>query len=348
MSLLLLGILFIAIPSSYGVSVSCMMAYDEGGISSVLESPECSEWVLSTGSLQNKTVNCQSATLQGHREYQEDRILCHLDLKIPRLGKNGLEEGTVGVMAVFDGHGGKEASEMASKLLLDYLYMHALFNSYKLMTQHKGVLPVTDEMHLNISKEALLRTIHDIDFKFSQEAFQKKIYSGSTAAVALLVDGKILIANVGDSKALLCNKKTWSGKLTTSLSATILTKDHHPDRDDERARIQAAGGSVVNVYGVHRVSGILAMSRAIGDVYLKRFGLIAEPEVTGWQPLDANDRFLVLSSDGIFESLTPQDVCDLIHDSSSCSPSSSLAECILNTALVKGSRDNLSIILVPL
>ena len=36
-------------------------------------------------------------------------------------GKNGLEEGTVGVMAVFDGHGGKEASEMASKLLLDYL-----------------------------------------------------------------------------------------------------------------------------------------------------------------------------------------------------------------------------------
>jgi serine/threonine protein phosphatase PrpC len=83
-------------------------------------------------------------------------------------GKNGVEEGTVGVMAVFDGHGGKEASEMASKLLLDYFYMHALFNSYKLMTQHKGVLSVTDEMHLNISKEALLRTIHDIDFKFSQ------------------------------------------------------------------------------------------------------------------------------------------------------------------------------------
>ncbi|HEY0222876.1 MAG TPA: hypothetical protein VGC17_08855 [Lactovum miscens] len=82
--------------------------------------------------------------------------------------------------------------------------------------------------------------------------------------------------------------------------------------------------------------------------FVVRFGLIAEPEVTGWQPLDANDRFLVLSSDGIFESLTPQDVCDLIHDSSSCSPSSSLAECILNTALVKGSRDNLSIILVPL
>ena len=54
-------------------------------------------------------------------------------------GKNGLAEGTVGVMAVFDGHIGEEASEMASKLLLDYFYMHALFNTSKLMEQYEGV-----------------------------------------------------------------------------------------------------------------------------------------------------------------------------------------------------------------
>lgn len=84
-------------------------------------------------------------------------------------GKNGLEEVTVGVVAVFDGHGGNEASEMASKLLLDYLYIDALFNSYKLITHYKGVLPVTDEIsHLKILKEALLMAIHDIDVKFSQ------------------------------------------------------------------------------------------------------------------------------------------------------------------------------------
>jgi hypothetical protein len=82
----MLGLLAIMIPSSYGVSVSCMMAYDEGGVFAVLESPECSEWVLSAGSPQNQTVNCQSATLQGHREYQEDRIVCHLHMKILLLG----------------------------------------------------------------------------------------------------------------------------------------------------------------------------------------------------------------------------------------------------------------------
>ena len=79
-SLLGLAIFVILVPSSYGVSMSRMMANDEGGLS------ERSEWDLSTGSLQNKTVNCQFATFQGHREYQEDRIVCDLDMKIPHLG----------------------------------------------------------------------------------------------------------------------------------------------------------------------------------------------------------------------------------------------------------------------
>ncbi|XP_075640713.1 putative protein phosphatase 2C 51 [Castanea sativa] len=263
-------------------------------------------------------------------------------------GKNGLGEGTVGVMAVFDGHIGEEASEMASKLLLDYFYMHALFNTSELMEQYEGVSVTEDEItHLEILKEALLRTIRDIDFKFSQEAFEKRIFSGSTATVALLVDGEILIANVGDSKALSCTKKIQSGNLTASLSATELTEDHSPGRDDERARIEAAGGIVVMLWGKPWVNAELPMSRAIGDVYQKRFGVIVEPEVIGWQTPDANDRFLVVSSDGIFESMTPQDVCDLIHDSSSCSPLSSLAECIVNSAFEKGSVDNLSVIVVP-
>jgi serine/threonine protein phosphatase PrpC len=61
-----------------------------------------------------------------------------------------------------------------------------------------------------------------------------------------------------------------TGNLRTSLSSTKLTEDHRPDGADERARIEAAGGSVVNVWGVPLINGILPMSRAIGNVYLKR------------------------------------------------------------------------------
>ncbi|XP_015166553.1 putative protein phosphatase 2C 50 [Solanum tuberosum] len=175
------------------------------------------------------------------------------------------------------------------------------------------------------------------------------------------MNGQILVGNLGDSKALICSRKTHfdqenEGDLITRLQAEELTKDHHPDRDDEKARIKAAGG-VVLVVGVPRVNGILAVSRSIGDIRLKRYGVIAEPEVTGWRRLSTEDWYVVIGSDGIFERMSPQDVCDILHeghdkenktsiDSSSCPYS--LADCIVHNAFSKGSGDNLSVILIPL
>lgn len=45
------------------------------------------------------------------------------------IGKYGTEEVRVWAAAVFDGHAGAEASEMASKLLLDYFLLHSMFIS---------------------------------------------------------------------------------------------------------------------------------------------------------------------------------------------------------------------------
>ncbi|KAG6657067.1 hypothetical protein CIPAW_04G064500 [Carya illinoinensis] len=75
---------------------------------------------------------------------------------------------------------------------------------------------------------------------------------GSTAVVALLSPERIVVANCGDSRAVLCRAGT----------AIPLSQDHKPDRLDELARIEAAGGRVIFVNGA-RVEGILAMSRAI-------------------------------------------------------------------------------------
>ncbi|KAA8550823.1 hypothetical protein F0562_002507 [Nyssa sinensis] len=367
----LLGLFLSAISSviaTHEVSVSCMMVYDEGGASAVFGSPECPHWVLSTESLRNQTGNCQFATLQGHREYQEDRITCNLEMKMPFLDKNGTREVMVSVAAVFDGHGGEEASEMASKHLLDYFSLHFVFNTYKqalsykeernhdlVFQGHDGDEVERDILNLGSSKGVLPLNEDE------PEAFNNKYVSGSTATVVLWVDGQILVANVGDSKALLCSERIQSpleaGTSMAKLHAEELTRDHHPDRDDERARIEAAGG-FVRMRGVPRVNGILALSRSIGDVYLKRYGVIAVPEVLGWRPLTANDSYLVIASDGIFETLTLGDVCDLLWDaniqeneisqnSSSCL-SSSLASNIVNTAFKKGSSDNLSAIVVPL
>lgn len=52
--------------------------------------------------------------------------------------------------------------------------------------------------------------------------------------------------------------------------AKELTRDHHPDRDDEKVRVESAGGYVLQWGGVSRINGQLAVSRAIGDVSFKR------------------------------------------------------------------------------
>ncbi|XP_031375481.1 putative protein phosphatase 2C 50 isoform X1 [Punica granatum] len=245
--------------------------------------------------------------------------------------------------------------------------------------------------HLEILKEALTRAIWDIDAKFSKEASRSNLNSGSTATVILVADGKILVANVGDSKALLCSERFQSPadaratllrlhrekrrggaimpmkysehfKLAslnglTHFSVQELTRDHSPDRDDERSRVEAAGGYVLNLSGVPRVNGQLAVSRAIGDVKFKSSGVIAAPEVMDWQSLNINDSYLVAASDGVFEELSPQDVCDILWEaqshgnsrseiSSSCSYS--LADCIVETALERGSMDNMAAVVVPL
>ncbi|KAK9282547.1 hypothetical protein L1049_005468 [Liquidambar formosana] len=136
-----------------------------------------------------------------------------------------------------------------------------------------------------------------------------------------------------------------------------LTRDHHPDRDDERSRVETAGGYVLEWGGVPRVNGELAVSRAIGDVSFRSYGVISAPEVTDWQPLTANDSYLVAASDGIFEKFSSQDVCDLLWEvhshrtvrselSTSCLHS--LADCLVNTAFEKGSMDNMAAVVVPL
>jgi protein phosphatase 1K len=101
--------------------------------------------------------------------------------------------------------------------------------------------------------------------------------------------------------------------LQLGLCVREISSDHHPDSPEERLRIEASGGFVTTTGSLARVNGMLAVSRSIGDAELKKFGVIADPEMSGWFPITEQDKFLVLASDGIFDKLTPQEVCNVIH-----------------------------------
>ncbi|CAK8571876.1 unnamed protein product [Lathyrus sativus] len=410
-----------------GESSTCLTVYKNGGAPAVFQSPKCPRWRLfDYDSPRQTTTRCQSSMLQGRRKSQEDRTLCVLDVRIPFPGPTGIREVVVGIVAVFDGHNGAEASEMASKLLMEYFVLHTYFlldamysvisktSTGTLLHRRDHVLRwkeilgwqwhelhserlrnvfsanFDDSFHLEILKESLLRAIHDIDVKFSEEASRNNLHSGSTATVVLVADDKFLVANIGDSKAFLCSENFQSPKeakasllklyrqterdgsvsvwdrekyrLASSrglnhFAVKELTRDHHPDREDERTRVEAAGGQVLNWGGLPRVNGQLAITRAIGDVLFKSYGVISAPEVTDWQPLTANDSYLVAASDGVFEKLSVQNVCDLLWEvhrfsdmRSECTSSSSysLADLIIDAAFEKGSMDNMAAVVVPL
>ncbi|KAF3573726.1 hypothetical protein F2Q69_00063696, partial [Brassica cretica] len=78
---------------------------------------------------------------------------------------------------------------------------------------------------------------------------------GSTAVVSVITPEKIIVANCGDSRAVLCR----NGK------PVPLSTDHKPDRPDELDRIQEAGGRVI-YWDQESVLGVLATSRAIGEL----------------------------------------------------------------------------------
>uniref|UniRef100_A0ACD5XRI1 Uncharacterized protein n=1 Tax=Avena sativa TaxID=4498 RepID=A0ACD5XRI1_AVESA len=161
---------------------------------------------------------------------------------------------------------------------------------------------------------------------------------GSTAVVAIVDDQRVVVANCGDSRAVLCR----DGK------PVPLSSDHKPDRPDELERIEAAGGRVIFWEGA-RVLGVLAMSRAIGDGYLKPY-VTAIPEVTVTEREDG-DECLILASDGLWDVVTNETACEVARACLRRGRERWCAEAaamLTKLALTKSSTDNISVVVVDL
>ena len=172
---------------------------------------------------------------------------------------------------------------------------------------------------------------------------------GSTACVVLLRPcGELLCLNVGDSRAVLC-----SGGAAVPLSA-----DHTCAREDERARIRAAGGSVVK----SRLGGVLAVSRAFGDAEHKRGrgrdcsgGPLAGdpcsalPDIVT-RRLAPGDEFVLLASDGLWCVMTSAQAVRLARRRLlACGGDAArAAREVADKALELGSTDNVTVVLLLL
>ena len=166
---------------------------------------------------------------------------------------------------------------------------------------------------------------------------------GSTAVVAVVEERRVVVAHCGDSRAVLCRGGDGAGAAPVALSS-----DHKPDRPDEQARIEAAGGRVIFWEGA-RVLGVLAMSRAIGDGYLKPY-VCSVPEVTVADLADG-DECLILASDGLWDVVSNEAACEVARAcfrrgrEKWCAEAAAL---LTKLALARRSADNVSVVVVDL
>lgn len=167
----------------------------------------------------------------GRRPTMEDACVCVGEFAGPRTQ----------YYAVFDGHGGREASAYCAEKL------HSLIASKYVKGVPLGPI---------ISK-----SIHEIN----QNIISTWEYAGTTAAIAIIADDKIYTANVGDSRVILVKDQ----------KAIRLSVDHKATFPRERRAVLKRGGSIFQ----GRVNGILMLSRAIGDATVSRY-ITAEPYQT--------------------------------------------------------------------
>ncbi|CAH8385607.1 unnamed protein product [Eruca vesicaria subsp. sativa] len=261
-----------------------------------------------TALLQEKTYQNQDgkfsygyASSAGKRSSMEDFFETRID------GVNGE---IVGLFGVFDGHGGAAAAEYLKRHLFSNLIAHPSF--------------------ISDTKSAIADAYNHTDSELLKSENNHTTDAGSTASTAILVRDRLLVANVGDSRAVICRAGT----------AFAVSRDHKPDQSDERERIENAGGFVMWA-GTWRVGGVLAVSRSFGDRLLKEY-VIADPEIQE-EKIDDSLEFLILASDGLWDVFSNEEAVAVVKEVEE--PEESTKK-LVGEAIKRGSSDNITCVVV--
>jgi serine/threonine protein phosphatase PrpC len=204
---------------------------------------------------------------------------------------------------LFDGHGGREAAEYAS-LNLPLAIQSRLISSSRWEDAYTHA------------------------FRQTQSSMEQWCqYVGTTVVLAVVEDLTLTVANVGDSRAVLFRE----GR------AIRLTVDHKPDLPEEMSYITSKGGFVND----GRANGMLAVSRALGDGFLRN-AANPTPHLQRME-LTEQDSLLILACDGVWDVMSDQEACELI--AGQIDPLEA-AITIRDRAYELSSMDNISVIVV--
>mmetsp|Transcript_87019 Transcript_87019/g.254646 ORF Transcript_87019/g.254646 Transcript_87019/m.254646 type:complete len:514 (+) Transcript_87019:124-1665(+) len=258
------------------------------------------------------------ASWQSNKDVQEDRYVLDIEVESP-------EGHLIAGFAVLDGHSGS--------MCVDHVVEHLQGALQRCLSAK----PKLSDEHLT---QAVLEACLLTDEDFLKKARVHEVLDGSTLVLALVYPQveppaadetrrpgccRLLVACVGDSRAVLCRADGGAPGSGQQLAAVPLSEDHKPNLPGEMDRITRAGGSVerrqVGPIVHFRVNGNLNLSRSIGDLEYKKNPCLSPPEQMICATPDVqtfkrepSDEFLILACDGVWDVLGNQEAIDFVHE----------------------------------
>ncbi|XP_039123788.1 protein phosphatase 2C and cyclic nucleotide-binding/kinase domain-containing protein [Dioscorea cayenensis subsp. rotundata] len=214
---------------------------------------------------------------------------------------------------VFDGHGeyGAQCSQFVKQKLCENLLKNSRFHEDAVEACHAAFLATNTQLHDDTLDDSM---------------------SGTTAITILVRGRTIYVANTGDSRAVIAERR---GKEVVAVDLSI---DQTPFRSDELERVKQCGARVLTLDQIEGLknpdvqcwgteegedgdpprlwvqNGMYpgtAFTRSIGDSIAESIGVVPSPEIFVMD-LTSNHTFFVIASDGVFEFMSSQAVVDMV------------------------------------
>lgn len=232
-----------------------------------------------------------------------------------------------GIYAVFDGHDGNYSSHYTKDKLTEKFENAIDCKHFAYTGEPNGKTNF---------KRMLINFIAEVEAHLEKTTFERVHRSGTTCLIVIAEKNLLTVANVGDSRAVMCD---FFGV------AIDLSVDHKPwENKVERQRILEARGLIYHS-GVWRVHG-LAMSRSLGDTRRKKSNvIIATPELYTFDLNKYRPKFIILASDGVWDVLKSEIAVAFIRDHH-LNDEDFGAKALADEAIAAGSTDNITVLIV--
>ncbi|XP_065863723.1 probable protein phosphatase 2C 41 [Euphorbia lathyris] len=264
------------------------------------------ELMLSSSGIVNSNNSHNFASVcsqRGQKGINQDRLLVWEEF--------GCQEDMI-FCGIFDGHGAW--GHVVAKRVRESVASSLLCNWQETLAMKSPQIELDD--HFDIWKHSYLKTYAAVDLDLKLNPQLGSFSSGTTALTMIKQGDHLVIANVGDSRAVLATASDDDGRLIP----IQLTVDFKPNLPQEAERITQSKGRVFclndepGVYRVWMPNGKrpgLALSRAFGDYCVKDFGLISIPDVTH-RTITTRDQFVILATDGLWDVISNKEAIEIV------------------------------------